>query len=138
MTPIDLYQLFIAGKDLPALGTRQARSLLDLCRSKLLAMGRRVKPSSASDPADIKTELLEAHRALVGGDQVYCMAATEPTLMNGISNDRLLDEFERFKRTNPNGSLLQHLTTLHSDPPPATPRTRGGLATGENWGRRCP
>jgi hypothetical protein len=75
----DLYLAFIAGRQLPNLGTRTARALLDMARSALLSRGKRLKPSTASDPASIKTELLQAHRALVGGEPVYNSAAPQET-----------------------------------------------------------
>ena len=74
-----LYSAFIAGRQLPNLGTRTARALLDMARSALLSRGKRLKPSSASDPASIKQELLQAHRELVGGDPVYNSAGPQDT-----------------------------------------------------------
>lgn len=117
MTTTELYQQFIAGRTLPSLGIRQARSLLDYCRNALLSRGKKLRPSTATTPDSLKTELLQAHRELVGGDAVYAMATTgEAQLCNGVSNERLLDEYEKFKRTNPNGSFLQHMATMGSDP----------------------
>jgi hypothetical protein len=126
MTTTDMLKSFLAGHQLPTLGTRQARALLDACRDRLLTLGRKLRPSTATTPDSLKTELLQAHRELVGGDAVYAMATTgEAQLCNGVSNDRLLDEYEKFKRTNPNGSFLTHMATMGSDPsaPPraATP-----------------
>ena len=74
-----LYSAFIAGRQLPNLGTRTARALLDMARSALLSRGKRLKPSSASDPASIKQELLQAHRELVGGEPVYNSAGPQET-----------------------------------------------------------
>ena len=74
-----LYSAFIAGRQLPNLGTRTARALLDMARSALLSRGKRLKPSSASDPASIKQELLQAHRELVGGEPVYNSAGPQDT-----------------------------------------------------------
>ena len=75
----DLYSAFIAGRQLPNLGTRTARALLDMARSALLRRGKRLKPSTATPPDTIKEELLEAHRALVGGEPVYNSAAPQET-----------------------------------------------------------
>ena len=116
--------MFLAGKDLPNLSLSAARRLLDQARSALLAAGRSLKNATSGTTAEAKAAILASHRELQragiasGSEPIYNSAnPIETQLCNGISNDRLLDEFERFKRTNPNGSLLQHLTTLHSDSP---------------------
>jgi pyruvate/2-oxoglutarate dehydrogenase complex dihydrolipoamide acyltransferase (E2) component len=72
MTVSEMFELFLAGKQLPSLAANQARSLLDLARSKLLSLGIR-----ATETGDLKRDLLEAHRQLTGGG-VYASAGKGP------------------------------------------------------------
>ena len=85
MNIIETYQKFIKGETLHTLGTREARSLLDLCRSKLLAAGRTLKAASTGTAAEAKRALLSAHRelqsaGLADATQVYNSAAHQDPL----------------------------------------------------------
>ena len=98
MTTTELYQQFIAGRTLPSLGIRQAKSLLDFCRNALLSRGKKLRPSTATTPASLKTELLEVHQQLTGGEGVY-NSASEPegVLFGSISAGEAVEQFQKHR-----------------------------------------
>jgi type IV secretory pathway VirB10-like protein len=90
MTVSEMFELFLAGKQLPSLAANQARSLLDLARSKLLSLGIR-----ASETGDLKRDLLEAHRQLTGGG-VYASAGKGPLgNLTGADAERIMATHKR-------------------------------------------
>jgi hypothetical protein len=82
MSITELYQNFIAGQNLPSISTSSARALLDLCRSKLLGVGRSLRQAATGTPDEVKRALLSAHRELQtagladGNGAVYNSAVT--------------------------------------------------------------
>jgi hypothetical protein len=91
MTITEMFDMFLAGRQLPSLAANQARSLLDLCRSKLLSRGIKTAESG-----DLKRDLLEAHRQLTGGG-VYATANTHP--LGNLTEKQVAEMLSEHKRT---------------------------------------
>ena len=132
MNIIETYQKFIKGETLHTLGTREARSLLDYCRSKLLAAGRTLKAAATGTTSEAKAALLEAHRELQragiadGNEAVYNAAApNEGQLFNGLIAAEAAEQFQELRRLSgrPRSAELDKAVAALSAPATTTAAT---------------
>jgi hypothetical protein len=85
MSPQELFQSYLSGKELGTISLAAARRLLDQARSALLTVGRTLKNATAGTTAEAKQAILEAHRELQragiaeGNAPVYNSAGPQET-----------------------------------------------------------
>jgi hypothetical protein len=133
MSPQELYNSFLLGKDLPSLSLSAARRLLDQARSALLTAGRTLKNATSGTTAEAKAAILAAHRQLQragiaeGNTQIYAQA-TEPIEVQlfGCSADAAVELFQKHRQLSgkPRSAALDACLTK---PPTTTAATRPAL-----------
>ena len=104
MTPQELYQAFLSGKDISPISLAAARRLLDQARSALLTVGRKLKSATTGTASEAKKALIEAHDQLQragiadGNEAVYNSAQPiEGQLFGSISAGEAVEQFQKHR-----------------------------------------
>ena len=104
MTPQELYQAFLSGKDISPISLAAARRLLDQARSALLTVGRKLKSATTGTASEAKKALIEAHDQLQragiadGNEAVYNSAQPiEGQLFGSISAGEAVEQFQKYR-----------------------------------------